>query len=126
EWFSKIQNDKKQNILNWLRATTKIESINQLSANLYWKNIIRKVELVDGMKWKISGMDDQYIDEISLKKFVVPYTDELKNLPSIDIKNPDDEIKKLVSIDEINNLIGEFIKNDDLFCVEAKYYQDVK
>ena len=126
ELFSKIQNDKKRNELSWLTPTTKVQSIRQLYANLYWKNITRKVELVDGMKWKISGMENQNIDEISLKKFDIHYPEELKNLPSIEIKNPDDEIKKLVSIDEINNLIGEFIKKDDLFCVEAKYYQDVK
>lgn len=126
EFFSKIQNTKKQNELSWLTSNTQVQSIRQLYAELYWKNITRKIELVDGMKWKISGMEDQNIDEISLKKFDIPYPEELKNLPSIEIKNPDDEIKKLVSIDEINNLIGEFIKNDDLFCVEAKYYQDVK
>lgn len=126
EFFSKIQNDKKRNELSWLTSNTQVQSIRQLYADLYWKNITRKVELVDGMKWKISGMEDQNIDEISLKKFDIPYPEELKNLPSIEIKNPDDEIKKIVSIDEIYNLIGEFIKNDDLFCVEAKYYQDVK
>ena len=126
EWFSKIQNNKKQSKFNWLTPTTKIETIYPLYSELYWKNITRKVELVDGMKWKISGMEDQNIDEISLKKFDIPYPEELKILPSIEIKNPDDEIKKIVSIDEIYNLIGEFIKNDDLFCVEAKYYQDVK
>lgn len=126
EWFSKIQNNKKQSKFNWLTPTTKIETIYPLDSELYWKNITRKVELVDGMKWKISGMEDQNIDEISLKKFDIPYPEELKILPSIEIKNPDDEIKKIVSIDEIYNLIGEFIKNDDLFCVEAKYYQDVK
>lgn len=126
EWFSKIQNNKKQSKFNWLTPTTKIETIYPLDSELYWKNVIRKVELVDGMKWKISGMEDQNIDEISLKKFDIPYPEELKILPSIEIKNPDDEIKKIVSIDEIYNLIGEFIKNDDLFCVEAKYYQDVK
>ncbi len=126
EWFSKIQNNKKQSKFNWLTPTTKIETIYPLDSELYWKNVIRKVELVDGMKWKISGMEDQNIDEISLKKFDIPYPEELKILPSIEIKNPDDEIKKIVSIDEIYNLIGEFIKNDDLFCIEAKYYQDVK
>ena len=126
EWFSKIQNNKKQSKFNWLTPTTKIETIYPLDSELYWKNVTRKVELVDGMRWKISDIEDQNIDEISLKKFDIPYSEELKNLPSIEIKNPDDEIKKLVSIDEINNLIGEFIKKDDLFCVEAKYYQDVK
>ena len=126
ELFSKIQNDKKRNELSWLTPTTKVQSIRQLYAELYWKNIIRKVELVDGMKWKISGMENQNIDEISLKKFDIHYPEELKNLPSIEIKNPDDEIKKLVSIDKIDILIRELSEKDDLFCVEAKYYQDVK
>lgn len=126
ELFSKIQNDKKRNELSWLTPTTKVQSIRQLYANLYWKNITRKVELVDGMKWKISGMENQNIDEISLKKFDIHYPEELKNLPSIEIKNPDDEIKKLVSIDKIDILIRELSEKDDLFCVEAKYYQDVK
>ena len=126
EWFSKIQNNRKQNKFNWLTPTTKIETIYPLDSELYWKNITRKVELVDGMRWKVSDIEDLNIDEVSLKKFNVLNLDELKNLPYLEIKNPDDEIKKIVSIDEINNLIGEFIKNDDLFCVEAKYYQDVK
>jgi len=82
EFFSKIQNDKKRNELSWLTSNTQVQSIRQLYAELYWKNIIRKVELVDGMKWKISGMEDQNIDEISLKKFDIPYPEELKNLPS--------------------------------------------
>ena len=46
---------KKQSKFNWLTPTTKIETIYPLDSELYWKNVIRKVELVDGMKWKISG-----------------------------------------------------------------------
>lgn len=126
EWFSKIQNNKKQSKFNWLTPTTKIETIYPLDSELYWKNVIRKVELVDGMKWKISDIKDQNIDEVSLKKFNVPNLDELENLSYLEIKNPDEEIKKLVTIDKIKDFIGEYIKKDDLFCVEAKYYQDVK
>ena len=37
----------------------------------------------------------------------------------------EEEIKKLVSISEINALIGEFLQKDDFFCIEAKYYKDV-
>ena len=126
EWFSKIQNNKKQSKFNWLTPTTKIETIYPLDSELYWKNITKKVELVDGMKWKISDIEDQNIDEVSLKKFNVPNLDELENLPYLEIKNPDEEIKKFLSFNEINKLIEEFLEKEDLFCVEAKYYKDIK
>ena len=55
-WLSSIQNDKKRKKLNWLTPTTKIESIVCLNSVVYWKNITKKVELVEGMRWKISGI----------------------------------------------------------------------
>jgi hypothetical protein len=126
EWFSKIQNNKKQSKFNWLTPTTKIETIYPLDSELYWKNVTRKVELVDGMRWKISDIEDLNIDEVSLKKFNVLNLDELENLPYLKIKNPDEEIKKLVSFNEISKLVEDLLEKEDLFCVEAKYYKDVK
>lgn len=126
EWFSKIQNNKKQSKFNWLTPTTKIETIYPLDSELYWKNVTRKVELVDGMRWKISDIEDLNIDEVSLKKFNVLNLDELENLPYLEIKNPDEEIKKLVSFNEIGKLVEDLLEKEDLFCVEAKYYKDVK
>ena len=126
EWFSKIQNNKKQSKFNWLTPTTKIETIYPLDSELYWKNVTRKVELVDGMRWKISDIEDLNIDEVSLKKFNVLNLDELENLPYLEIKNPDEEIKKLVSFNEISKLVEDLLEKEDLFCVEAKYYKDVK
>lgn len=126
EWLFTIQNDKKHKKLNWLTPTTKIESVTRLSSALYWKNIIRKVEIVDGMKWKVSGVDDENIDEITLEAFDISCPDDLSDLPYLEIINPDDEIKKLISIDEINARIGEFLQKDDFFCIEEKYYKDVK
>ena len=126
EWFSKIQNNKKQSKFNWLTPTTKIETIYPLDSELYWKNVTRKVELVDGMRWKISDIEDLNIDEVSLKKFNVLNLDELENLPYLEIKNPDEEIKKLVSFNEISKLVEDLLEKEDLFCVEAKYYKDIK
>lgn len=126
EWLFAIQNDKKRKKLNWLIPTTKIESVTRLSSELYWKNIIRKVEIVDGMKWKVSGVEDEDIDEITLEASDISCPDDLRDLPYLEIINPDAEIRKLVSIDEINALIGEFLQKDDFFCIEAKYYKDVK
>ena len=125
-WLSSIQNDKKRKKLNWLTPTTKIESIVCLNSVVYWKNITKKVELVEGMRWKISGIEEENIDEISLKESDISCPDDLRDLPYLEISDPDKEIKKLVSITEINSLIGEFLQKDDLFCVESKYYKDIK
>lgn len=126
EWLFSIQSDKKRKMLNWLTQTTKIESITRLSSELYWKNITRKVELVEGMHWKVSGVEDESIDEVTLKESDISCPDDLRNLPYLEISDPDEEIKKLVSIAEINSLIGEFLQKDDIFCVESKFYKDIK
>lgn len=126
EWLFTIQNDQKRKRLNWLTPTTKIESVTPLSSEIYWKNITRKVEIVDGMRWKVSGLEDEEIDEITLEASDVSCPEGLRDLPFLEIVNPDEEIKRLVSINEINALIGEYLLKDDLFCVEAKYYKDVK
>lgn len=126
EWLFTIQNDKKCKKLNWLTPTTKIEAVTRLSSEMYWRNITRKVEIVDGMRWKVSGVEDEDIDEITLEASDISWAEGLRDLPYLEIVNPDEEIKRLVSIDEINALIGEFLQKDDLFCVEAKYYKDVR
>ena len=126
EWLFTVQNEQKRRRLNWLTPTTKIESVTPLSSKIYWKNITRKVEIVDGMRWKVSGIEDEEIDEITLEVSDTSCPESLRDLPFWEIVNPDEEIKRLVSIDEINALIGEYLQKDDLFCVEAKYYTDVK
>lgn len=126
EWLFSFQNDKKRKNLNWLTPTTKIESITRLSSELYWKNITRKVELVEGMRWKVSEVEGENIDEVTLEESDVSCPDDLKDLPYLEMSDPDKEIRKLVSISEINSLIGDFLQNDDLFCVDSKYYTDIK
>ncbi len=126
EWLYSIQNDKKRKRLSWFTQTTEIKSVTQLSSEIHWKNIIRKVEIVDGMRWKIAGVEDEVIDEKTLKEADIFLPEELRDLPRLEITNPDDEIKKIVSIDEINELIDDYLQRDDMFCVESKYYKNVK
>ncbi|MCI9127340.1 MAG: ATPase [Eubacterium sp.] len=126
EWLFSIQKDKKGKRLSWLTPTTRIESITRLSSELYWKNITRKVELVEGMRWKVSGVEDENIDEITLEESDVSCPDDLRDLPYLEISDPDTEIQKLVSMSEVNSLIGEFLQKDDLFCVESRYYKNMK
>lgn len=126
EWLLKIQNDKKRKRLNWLTPTTKIESITSLDFILYWKNVIEKIEITNEMKWRVVEKEDENIDERTLMASDVLCPDNLKNISYLKISNLDKEIKKIVPIDEINIIISEFLQKDDLFCVEAKYYKDIK
>lgn len=126
EWLLKIQNDKKRKRLNWLTPTTKIESITSLDSILYWKNVIEKIEITNEMKWRVVEKEDENIDERTLMASDVLCPDNLKNISYLKISNLDKEIKKIVPIDEINIIISEFLQKDDLFCVEAKYYKDIK
>lgn len=126
EWLAIVQRDKKENRMNWLTPTTKIQNINRLESTILWKNVSKKVEIVEGMKWKMMGVDNESIDEVSLEAANVSCPDDFGNLPVLNIVNPDEEIQRIVAISEINSLIGECLQKDDLFCVEEKYYKNVK
>lgn len=126
DWLFIIQNDNNRKKLNWLTSTTKIESITNLNSTLYWRNIIRKIEIINGMKWRIVGEEDESINERTLVASDIFCPDNLSDLPFLEISDPDKEIKKIVSIDEINILISEFLQKNDLFCIENRYYKDVK
>ena len=69
------------------------------------------------MRWKVSGIEDEGIDEITLEAFDISCPDGLRDLPFLEIGNPDEEIKRFVSIDEINALIGEYLQKDDLLVL---------
>jgi len=125
EWLFAIQNDKKKKF-HWLTSTTKIKSITRLESKLYWKNVSRKVELLEGMRWKISGIEDESIDKISLEQSDFDILDKIDDLCHLNIENPDKELEKIVLLSDINSLIDEFIKNNnDIFFVHSKYYKDI-
>ena len=126
KWLLTVQRDKKHRRFNWLTPTTEIKSITHLSTEIHWKNITRKVEIVDGMRWKVSGIENEGIDEITLKAFNDSCPDDLRDLPILKIGKLDEEIKKLVPIDKMDALMEEYLQKDDLFCIDAKYYKDIK
>ena len=125
DWLQGIKNDKKSKKLHWLSPTTSIESVTSLSSNLLWKNISKKVELVDGMRWTISGEEDSTFDEMTLEKTDLSYSDKFKSLPYLELSNPDEEIQEIVSISKINELIKKYLEEDDFFCIEETYYEKV-
>ena len=78
------------------------------------------------MKWIVNGVEDENIDEITLKEADISIHEELMDLPYLEIADPDKEIKKLISLDGLNTLICDYLQKDDMFCVDSKYYKDVK
>lgn len=126
EWLTTVQQEKKRKQLTWLAPTTRIQDINSIKSTVLWKNTSKKVEIVEGMRWKLVGSEDERIDEVSLDAADISCPEELRNIPLLNLINPDQEIKRFVSITDIKLLIGEYLQKDDLFCVEEKFYKDFK
>lgn len=126
EWLLSMQRNKNRNRLNWLAPTTRIQDIVSLDSKVLWKNSSRKIELTEGLVWKVVGEEDDYVNELTLTEANLSCPEEFSNLPTLDIVNPDQEMERLVPISEINVLIRERLTNDDLFCVEEKHYKSIR
>ena len=126
EWILSIQRNKKKSRMTWLSSTTRIEDITSLEATLLWKNVSKKVELKKGLIWKIVGEENKRVDEITLSETDFIYPAEFDDLPQITIEDPDEEIKSIVPITEVNSMIKELMMKDELFCVNEKYYFETR
>ena len=98
EWLISLQEDKRKNRMNWLSPTTKIQDITFLESVVLWKNITRKIDLSDGMRWRVVGEENESYHEISLIGTDLPCPEEMRNLPKLSFVNPDEEIEQLVPV----------------------------
>jgi len=121
-WLEACQIEKGRRHMNWLMPTTRIEDVSPLASELLWKNIIKKVEITDGLNWNVIGNDDARINERSLMKSDIGCPAEYADMPYAEISNLDDEAEKVISVSEVKALVRENIDRDDMFCVSAKYY----
>ena len=87
--------------MNWLSPTTKIQGITSLEAAVLWKNTSKKIDLTYGMQWRVVGEENDAFHEIALIGTDLPYPEEMRNLPKLNIVNPEDEIKQLVPVTEV-------------------------
>lgn len=126
EWLGSIQRNNKSIRMNWLSPTTNIQEVTWVKADILWKNIAKKFDLTYGMQWKVVGEEDERLYEISLIGTDFPCPEEMKSLPKIDIVNPDKEIEKLIPVSEVNAFINSYQRKDDLFCVDVKYYTELR
>lgn len=113
---------KKKGKLSWLMPTTTINDIKSACSELLWKNVVRKVNLGEGFHWHLEGNDDDRLDTLSLMSADLESPEEFDNIPNTNIKNPDKEIRKMVLISEVKDMVSDYLKNDDLFFVREKYY----
>lgn len=125
-WLSDIQNNKGKTNLHWLTPTTNIEDINELENTVLWKNSIKKIEILDGMRWKVLGAENEKIDDLSLVTFDPVLSEKTTDLPNLNISNPDNEIKRFIPIAKLSASISENIQKDNLFLIDEKYYRDIK
>lgn len=126
EWLSSIQENKRRIRMNWLSPTTKIQDITSLETDVLWKNAAKKIDLTYGMQWRIVGEENEEFHEVSLIGTDLPCPEDMRNLPKLNIVNPDEEIEQLVPVSEVNAFVGNYQLKDDLFFVDEKYYAELR
>ena len=125
-WIIDKQKKKKKGSMNWLTPTTRIDDISPFNSQILWKNVLKKIDIGKNLVWKVVGNEDEKIDEISLIQTNFYCPENYEELPIAEITNPDEEIEKIVQLSEINELIKDFIMEDELFCVDEKYYINIQ
>lgn len=125
ELLEKKKKEKNKGKLPWLMSTTTINDFEPVKSEMLWRNIIKKVNLHEGLYWSLDGNTDEELDTLTLMNADLDYPEEYYNSPYTNITNPDKEIKKIAVISEIKNLVLEYIEKDNLFFVKDKYYGEL-
>ncbi len=123
-WLGSVQNDKQKDQLDWLSPTTKIEDINLLESDIFWKNTVKKIELTKGRRWRVRDEESEAIHELSLECADLPCPEEMRD--KLGINDPDNEIEKLIPVSDAKTFIANRQRKDDLFCVDEKYYKEIQ
>lgn len=105
----------------WLLVSTRIDSIDQAGTALFWRSVVKDVLLGSGMECRIEGVDDSRLNALSLEKLVFDEPEEMENLPSIRVADPDQEFGEVFRIGRITPLICEHLSTDALVVVNKEY-----
>lgn len=105
----------------WLLASTRIESIDQAGTVLFWRSVTKDILLGSGMECRIEGVDDLRLNALSLEKLAFDEPEEMENLSSIQVTDPDQEFDEVFRIGRIAPLIREHLSTDALAVVNKKY-----
>lgn len=105
----------------WLLASTRIDSIDQEGAALFWRSVAKDVLLGSGMECRIEGVDDPRLNALSLEKLAFDEPEEPGSLPSIEAADPDQEFGEVFRIGRITPLIRERLSVDALVIATKKY-----
>ena len=103
---NKKKNKKaKQKKIDWLKADTQISAVFPSERNVCYENSKHKVQLKDGLLWKLEGNKAVELEEASLKNFENNPPEGLKVCPVSSITKPDSQVQELLlfSSDTISN-----------------------
>lgn len=126
EWLVSVQGDSRRNRINWLSPTTEIKDITPLNSTVLWKNTVKSIDLAYGMQWRVVGEENEEFHELSLIGTDLPCPEEMRDIPKLGITDPDNEIEQFIHVSEVNDFIGRYQSKDDLFCVDEKYYMELR
>lgn len=109
----------------WLQSTTQIRDLQSLDSKIMWKTVVKKLELGEGGLCKVQDAgDDAKISGLAFYDGVLPESADNSSLPEVIFDSPDEELKTLFFISEINGKLNENIKRDEKFVIDSNYWQD--
>ncbi|MCR4954023.1 MAG: hypothetical protein K6A43_08105 [Treponema sp.] len=119
---------KKQKKLDWLKNNTEIDSVLPIKIETCFDNISCKVQLKDGLIWKIEGNKVTELEESSLENFENTPLESLVKCPLTEISKPDEQIQQIILFNDLNNRIQSYLKNDTYktFLIESSLFDKEK
>lgn len=107
---------------DWLKDNTEIDKLIPSNTEICFDNIPRKVQLNDGLVWKIESNKDIELDKRSLEKFENDAPAIFSACPETKISKPDSEITQIVLFKDLNSRIKQYIKNNRISILNASLF----
>lgn len=110
----------------WLQPTTEIKDIKldddyeEPATSVLWNNRTYNVNCTKNMQLSVGNLMDDTIDEFVLNEIESKDSRDLisiSKIPTIEIKDVDNEITRLSSIDDISDILADLMDRDKFFFV---------
>ena len=107
---------------SWLENETSIQQIIPVESELIWKNVLKSLVIRSGLICSVEGNDNPAIDSAALSGLDLGLTSN--ELPQIQVRDPDNELKAIAPSNQLQSLIDKIDKISNMLIVDSNYYLD--
>ncbi len=105
---------------SWLEKETSIQRIIPVKSELVWKNVIKSLVIRSGLICSVESNDNPAIDSAALSGLDLGLTSN--DLPLIQVRDPDNELKAIAPSNQLQSLIDKIDKISDMLIVDSNYH----